>query len=194
MAIGGLMGVLVSSWAGVAAAAPKHQGFTGDLSIGPSLVLVPHKTYSECVGSGCAQVGTTSETTREAEFGLAGLSVSLGGYVTPEVALVARLAGTSYFDEGDQFGNNFYGGGVEVWPNRYLFLGAGLGLGVYGPNPLVSSSTVDPVAGFALDFRVGTALAQGTNHDFILGFEVLPAFYEDGTVVGFGLTGGWKWY
>lgn len=189
---GGVVGVLmVACWAGVAEAKPNRQGFTGDLSLGAALVLVPQTTVTSC--SGCPG-GFRAEESRETKFGLAGLSVSLGGYVTPQVALVARLAGTSFFDDGDQYGNNFYGVGAEVWPIDQLFLGAGVGFALFGKNPLYSSGDADQEGGWALDFRIGTALAQGKNHDFILSLEAIPGFYEGGSVLGFGLMGGWKWY
>jgi len=38
--------------------------------------------------------------------------------------------------------NNFYGVAAEVWPNDRVFLGGGIGLGVYGSNPLLSNGTL----------------------------------------------------
>jgi hypothetical protein len=134
----------------------------------------------------------TSET--RSEFGLAPLSLSLGGFVSHQVALLARIAGTSYFVNGDQIGHSFYGVGVEVWPIDRLYLGGGVGFALFGPNPLYSSSPMDTESGWALDLRVGAALAGGTNHDFTLSLEVIPGFYGDDIVTGFGLVGAWKWY
>ena len=162
-----------------AQARPQHRGFTGDLSLGISMVRTPYGAV---------------DGPRQTRFGVAGLSASLGGYVVPQVALVARLAGTSFFDDGSQYGNNFYGGGVEIWPHDYVMLGAGVGFALFGKNVLFTSGDAHQMTGWALDFRVATALAQGTNHDFILGLEALPGFYDGKGVLGFGLTGGWKWY
>jgi hypothetical protein len=53
---------------------------------------------------------------------------------------------------------------------------------------------MDTESGWALDLRVGAALAGGTNHDFTLSLEVIPGFYGDDIVTGFGLVGAWKWY
>src|ERR1041384_4383364 len=62
-----------------AQARPQHRGFTGDLSLGISMVRTPYGAV---------------DGPRQTRFGVAGLSASLGGYVVPQVALVARLAGT----------------------------------------------------------------------------------------------------
>jgi hypothetical protein len=177
-------------------AKPKHSGFTGDLGIGAALTLVPRRTVTVCgsnVPGACDGVGGVTSETRS-EFGLAPLSLSLGGFVSHQVALLARIAGTSYFVNGDQIGHSFYGVGVEVWPIDRLYLGGGVGFALFGPNPLYSSSPMDTESGWALDLRVGAALAGGTNHDFTLSLEVIPGFYGDDIVTGFGLVGAWKWY
>jgi hypothetical protein len=185
----GLCGV-----AGHAQAAPRHQGFTGDLGIGLSLMSVPSFS-SSCGVPVAGVVNCTADEERQGHFGLAPLSLSLGGFVTHRVALLARASGTSYFEDGAQIGHNFYGVVAEVWPIDELFLSGGAGFAIYGPNPWFSgSSSLESVGGWALDFRVGTALAQGTNHDFTLSLEAIPGFYDGETVQGFALVGAWKWY
>lgn len=185
--LGAGLGLVLCGVAGHAEAAPRHQGFTGDLGIGLSLMNVPSFALS-CGLNGCTDVP------RSSHWGLAPLSLSLGGFVTHEVALLARLSGTSYFEGGAQIGHNFYGVLAEVWPIDELFVSGGIGLGIYGPNPLFSRSDRESVGGWALDFRVGAALAQGTNHDFTLSLEAIPGFYDGETVHGFALVGAWKWY
>ncbi|MDF3071320.1 MAG: hypothetical protein K0R38_6921 [Polyangiaceae bacterium] len=174
--------------AGRAEAAPRHQGFTGDLGIGVSLMNVPSFSTS------CGPYGGCTPVPRSSHFGLAPLSLSLGGFITPRVALLARAAGTSYFEDGTQMTHNFYGIIAEVWPIDEIFVSGGVGLGLYGPNPLFSRSSREAVGGWALDFRIGAALAQGTNHDFTLALEAIPGFYDGETVQGFALVGAWKWY
>lgn len=185
------LGFLLCGAAGHAEAAPRHQGFTGDLGIGLSFMSVP--SDSRCSISVSGGITCTNDA-REGHVGLAPLSLSLGGFVTHEVALLARVSGTSYFESGDQITHNFYGVLAEVWPIDELFLSGGIGLAIYGPNPLFSRSSRESVGGWALDFRVGTALAQGTNHDFTLSLEAIPGFYDGETVHGFALVGAWKWY
>ncbi|HKY35641.1 MAG TPA: hypothetical protein VJN18_06880 [Polyangiaceae bacterium] len=193
--LGSLVAVGVVSAAREAAAKPRHSGFTGDLGIGAALTLVPHHSVSACSSTlpgGCVAPSSTSET--RSEFGLAPLSLTLGGFVSPEVALAARFAGTSYFKDDDQIGHNFYGAILEYWPIERLYVSGGIGFALFGPNPLFSSSSRELEGGWALDFRIGAALAGGRDHDFTLSLEAIPGFYDDDIVTGFGLVGAWKWY
>src|SRR5262245_54725630 len=138
---GWILGGLVVLGLGVSARAeakPHHQGFTGDLGIGISLMLVPHHTLSECFSTtpgGCAGVPTGEQTEHTSELGLAPLSLTLAGWASPYVALGARLSGTSYFkSNGDQIAHGFYGPIVEVWPSSLVYLSGGIGLALYGGN------------------------------------------------------------
>jgi hypothetical protein len=175
-----------------AAARPRHHGFTGDLGLGLSVTWQPVHTQTSCGGTapGCVSGAATSF---EVEPGLAPLSVSLGWFVSREVALLARATGTSYFRSRAQILNNFYGVVVEVWPIDRLFLGAGGGFGVRGKNPILSRSP-GLEGGGALEARLGFALAQRTDNDFTISLEAIRGFYEHDDVLGVALVGAWKWY
>ena len=160
-------------------------------------MLVPQRTFSECFSStpgGCDGVETGERTETQAKFGLAPLSLSLGGFLNRHIALLFRAAGTSYFEDDDQVVHSFYGPVVEWWPAERFFLGGGIGFALFGENPLIDSGGGDLEGGWALDLRVGTALVGGTHHDVTLSLEAIPGFYEDDVVTGFGLVGAWKWY
>ena len=190
--LGGVVVLLSLGVAGSAAANPRHDGFTGDLGLGISLMVVPRHTACVSIDAdACA--GFEAEHT-DTEFGLAPLSLSLGGFVSPSVAILARAAGTSYFDRGDQIVHNFYGPIVEIWPSDFFYVSGGVGFALFGENPLFSGGNAYQEGGWALDVRAGLALAQGTNHDFTLSIEAIPGFYEDDIVTGFSLVGAWKWY
>ena len=176
-----------------AEAQPRREGFTGDLGLGFALTSVPVRSISVTGISGPV-VMTEQVETRELKVGFSPLSLSLGGFLSSDVALLFRAAGTSYFDEGDQFVHNFYGPVVEIWPIDRLYLGGGAGLAVFGPNPLTSNSDADSQTGWALDFRVGFALINSENHDLTLSVEVIPGFYEEDAVQGYALVAAWKWY
>ena len=188
-------GVAAPEPAGVAApepagvAAPERAGFTGDLSIGGSLTT--RTVTSSSLGSN----GTsTDETSTELEPGLAPLGVSLGGYFTPRVALLFRLAGTSYFRGSHQYLQLFTGPMVEYWPRDRWFLAGGIGLGTFTPNPLTGSSVVISREGLALDARAGAVLAGGNRHALTLSLELIPAFYKNRAQAGAALVAAWKWY
>jgi hypothetical protein len=178
-------------------AQPKRKGFTGDLGLGASITTIPKDADPPPPAfGGPPPVPAESKETREARFGLAPLSLSLGGYFSPTVALLFRTSGTSYFRNSNQYVNQFYGPIVEIWPHDRFYLSAGVGLGVFGPNPLVSSrSSGDPEAGLAFDARAGVALINAENHDLTLSIEVIPGFYRnDDSVQGYALVAAWKWY
>jgi len=185
--------LLISASEQTAYSAPEREGFTGDLGIGVSLTSVNSKvdTIQTCLpGVVCS---SSSEPRTDTRFGLAPISVSLGGFFNPTVALLFRAAGTSYFVDGDQWLHGFYGPVIEVWPHDRFYFGGGVGLALFGPNPLTNSNA-DPSTGFAIDLRAGVALVNATHHDATISVEVIPGFYGDDTVVGYALVGAWKWY
>src|SRR5262245_8914974 len=106
-----------------AAAAPERAGFTGDLSIGASVT-----TRTVTSVSGGTNMPLTAESSTRLEPGLAPLGVSLGGTLTPRLALLFRLAGTSYFRSSSQRLHLFAGPVVEFWASDRWFLGGGVGL------------------------------------------------------------------
>jgi hypothetical protein len=186
------LGVLLLALAAPAGAAPERAGFTGDLTIG--FALTTRTTGSACFGSSgpCPDDGETTHV----EPGLAPVGVSLGGYLTPRIALLGRLAGTSYFRGNNQYLHTFAGPVVEVWPHDRLFLAGGIGFGSRGPNPLFGASSVHPDSGLALDVRAGVAVLNGVKHALTVSLEVIPALvdeFED-LHIGGALLVGWKWY
>lgn len=180
---------LLALTSSTSAAAPERAGFTGDLSIGASI------TTRTVTNTSTSSNGTsTDETSTELEPGLAPLGVSLGGYFTPRVALLFRLAGTSYFRGSHQYLQLYTGPMVEYWPRDRWFLAGGIGLGTFTPNPLTGSSVVSSREGLALDARAGAVLAGGNRHALTLSLELIPAFYENRAQVGAALVAAWKWY
>jgi len=198
MKLGGLgLGLGVLCWVTGAGAQPERRGFTGDLGLGLGFTHVQETTYEATTGGPLACPGgcETSTTAGKTHVGLAGLSLTLAGYLNPHFALGARIATTSYFQDGDQWANNFYGPILEVWPHDRFFLSGGAGLGIFGLNPLFSRGPAHSETALALDFRAGVALINGVHNDFTLSGEVIPGFYSDSqTVVGYGLVAAWKWY
>jgi hypothetical protein len=184
----------VVSFCGTAAAAePDRSGFTGDLGLGFALVSVPvHKTIHVFSGGIPTYQGTT--THRELKVGYSPLSLSVGAFLTPDVAMLFRLSGTAYLVAGDQYDHSFYGPIVEFWPHDRVFLSGGFGLALLGPDPLLSSSDAETELGFAPDLRAGVALINDDNHDLTLSAEFIPGFYDVGNVQGYAIVAAWKWY
>jgi hypothetical protein len=155
--------------------APRREGFTLEVGLGMSLT-----TLAPDVGE--------SET----RFGLAPLSLSLGGFLTPDVAMMARIAGTSYFEEfgGDtvQLGSNFYGLALQYWPADVVFIGGGFGFALFDDNPFFGGGNrIAGEGGWALMARAGWSFATLRDHSFALVYELIPAFYDGFNVFGHAL-------
>lgn len=191
----GAVAALVTWLAPAAACArPHHSGFTGDLGLGFAVTFAPeYRGTATCSAGPGALCSISSEKRHPAKPGLAPLSLSLGGFATPKVAILARVSGVSYFESGDQISSTFYGGIVELWPLDEIYVSGGVGFALTGGNPFFNRNATQ-TAGWALDFRVGSALVQGTNHDFTLSLEVIPGFYDGEVITGGAVVGAWKWY
>jgi hypothetical protein len=127
--------------------------------------------------------------------GLSGLNVAIGGFVGPDTALTLRIAGGTF--KTDRFGPDlrytsaFAGPAVQRWVTDRLFIGGGLGLGVYG----TSGSDVDEVdadseSGFAVDLRFGYDIVSGARGALHVAFEMVPVFLDEGTITSMGFQVG----
>lgn len=182
----GIASVLVVSPAG---AEPIREGFTMEVGIG-----LAWTQYDDVWYTVSSTDGESIVRERTSKFGLAPLSLSLGGFLSPDLAMMARMAGTSYFDGDDQLVNSFYGVVVQYWLNDVIFVGGGPGFAVYGPNAFVSRSSVDPVAGFGVNARLGAMPASNEEHGFGVVFELFPSWYAEEMVVGAALNLQWQLY
>ncbi len=160
--------------------APRREGFTLELGLGLGITHLS------------ADLGAS-----ETNVGLAPLSLSLGGFFSPDVAVMFRMAGTSWFEdilgESVQLGNYFYGVAAQYWPHDHAFIGGGAGLALLDDNPLFSSNIdVESDSGLGLTLRAGYSFATMRRHSFALTAELFPAFYEGGTVVGIAFNLQWQ--
>lgn len=161
---------------------------------------VPHGFTME-IGIGAAYTSASSSisTHEHQAFGLAPISVSLGGFLAPDLALMFRAAGTSYFRDArtqagfDQVLTGFYGAVLQYWPSSSVFVAGGVGLALYGTNPLIQSTHKFMEGGFGTTARVGWVFAtMQDKHAFSLVFEGFPTFTKDSTVVGSALNLQWQ--
>ncbi|MEP7053491.1 MAG: hypothetical protein ABJB12_24215 [Pseudomonadota bacterium] len=193
-----VVGLLVAC-ASQAEAKPNHAGFTGDLGLGLALTFTQSQSVAalSCSTNGCDSSGG-SLTETEAEFGYAPLSVSLGGFVSPYVAILGRSSGTAFIRDKNLYSNSFIGPIVEVWPADVFYFSAGPGLALASRNGFFAGTGQDTTAGWGLDLRAGFALLQKQNNDFTVSAELIPSFYRDNGVsthaTGCALVGAWKWY
>lgn len=168
-------------------AKPRHSGFTGDLGAGFA------STWKTGSGTGpCFDCGSGGRRYTQ-ELGFALLSLSLGGFVRHDTAILGRVAGTSYTDGRNLMLYNFYGPVLEWWPMDSLFLSWGAGLSTFGRNPFQSRPS-RTAYGVGFDARVGVALAQGRDNDLTFAFETIPGFYGSSPLLGMAAICAWKFY
>jgi hypothetical protein len=161
---------------------PLRQGFTLELGLGAALTHV-------------SVTGGEAKTS----FGLAPLSLSLGGFLTPDVALLARIAGTSYFDKGasgdtTQFASGFYGAHLQYWVDDRFMLSGGPGFMLFGENSFISAGAKKPLTGYGASVRAAYAFYAGTHHALRIALEAFPAKYEEAFVLGTALNFEWQYY
>jgi hypothetical protein len=160
---------------------PHRQGFTLELGLG-------------FAGTSAAYAANGSQTNYGGGgLGLSGLSLSLGGYVSPDFAIVARAAGTSFWsDYGQgtkQIVNGVYGVSAIGWLGDF-FLSGGPGLALFVP----TGDNVNALKGFGLDLRAGYAFLDTKHNALTLGLETTPAFYSGATVIGLAANLEWHYF
>ena len=127
----------------------------------------------------------------DTEGGLSGLNISLGGFVSPTMAILLRISGTT-FDGGSDFTfvNAFLGGAVQAWVAPRVFVGGGAGIAIF-----TCTDCDDSESGFALTGRAGFEISQGRNSGFHIAAEITPSFYDnDVSITSIGLQIGWQHY
>lgn len=152
------------------------------------------------LGLGAAYTAVSGSNTFDGGFGLAPLSLTLGGFVSKNVSLGARAAGTSFFEKGTretvQVLNGFYGLALQVFLSDHVFVGGGAGLGILTANPFTGSTRgfPDPSVGFAMTGRAGFAFFAKRHHWLGVVIEAFPSFTGEGTAVGMSSILQWQYY
>lgn len=152
---------------------PTRSGFTMELGLGIGHMSVPSADFSE--------------------FGVAGLTLSLGGFLTPDLALMFRGTGVAVPESGATIVGIGALGVLQYWATDRLTLGGGLGFSQLSLNfdgDVVARSRT----GFALNLRVGYALAQFTHHSLGIIYEITPAWIDGDSLVMQGLAFNWQWH
>lgn len=162
--------------------APVRNGFTLELGIGVSFMHVLPKS------------GSTLN-----KVGLAPLSLSLGGFVNNDLAVMFRMTGGSWFRE-NAFGNlqswvmGFYGVHVQYWFNDWFFVSGGPGFTLYGS--VVGRTSLDGKikAGGGINVRTGFSVATWENHSLRFSLELFGSFFQGLNVVAETIIFEWQWF
>lgn len=157
---------------------PDRSGFTIGLDLGFGL------TNGDPEGGG----GST-------EAGISGLNVSVGGFITPKLAIALRISSTlfqaDYGFSSIWIQNGFVGGVVQAYVAPRMFVGGGAGMGIFQA-PFEEGT--DNETGFALQGRFGYEIMQNRSNALHLALEISPAFYDGLRVTSIGFQFGWQSY
>ncbi|HEY5946226.1 MAG TPA: hypothetical protein VIV40_12075 [Kofleriaceae bacterium] len=150
-------------------------------------------TFEANLGIGWIHASTENDS--DTRGGIGGLSLGLGGWLNPKLALTARIAGSTVSVEGGNVSDIFFGPSLQYWVDDHFWLGGGLGLGLYAVNPDVGDS--DSISGLSFDLRVGYTFNTGSAHSFNASFELTPGrFTENGvsaTLTSIGILFGYQY-
>jgi len=159
---------------------PIRDGFTIELGLGGAF------THAEFDG--------THELN---EFGHSMLTLSLGGYLDQDWAIMTHIAGTAAYhkvlDTDALITNQFIGLIGQYWVLESLYLSGGAGLALWGVK-FSDSDDYHLDSGFALSARVGYSFLTLENHSFRVAIEVLPEFFDSRTVVATALNLEWQYF
>ncbi|WP_146646181.1 hypothetical protein [Labilithrix luteola] len=156
------------------------------------------------LGVGVSQTSLSSDVgdREHSNIGLAPLSLSMGGFVSPKVALLGRMAGTSFFRDDDhkrsyQTVSGFYGAGLQYWPSDRFFVGGGVGAAVLASD-LYRQGSRDvryTEVGFGGNLRAGWAFAElGNHHVFTLAIDTFASKFEKSSTLAAALNLSWQYF
>jgi hypothetical protein len=137
-------------------------------------------------------VGVQNDTALEdTSVGFAGANFGIGGFVTPDLAIMGRYSGTGVlyetgFDEIVQV-SGVLAPTVQYWIHDKVNVEGGAGVGIWAMEG-------EADRGFGLFFGVGVTVFNRGKHNLQVGVEYAPAFTEPGTVHNFGITFGYQFF
>jgi hypothetical protein len=145
-----------------------RRGMTVELNIGAGFIWARNE-------------GESSDT----EGALAGLDLGVGGWLNPNMALTARIAGATYSPEdGVRFTQGFFGPSLQYWSDDHLWFGGGIGLAFAAVNFEGADEQPDPETGLGFDLRAGYTFTTGSENTFNVSLEYTPGFFTFDNGIG----------
>ena len=151
-------------------------------------------------GSFVSEIHSSEDSSNR--LGRDALSVGLGGFVTPSLALLVRFSQTS-FKPASAHGTTsdvsslwFLGAHVQYWLTDRFFVSGGPGYvhfdhvfaAVYG------AELHEQYQNLGFSIRTGFAFGLWENHTLRISLEAIPAFFERTTIMGEALSLEWQWF
>ncbi len=133
----------------------------------------------------------------ESGTGLAGLNLGIGGFLSDNVALMARFSGTNVNYEFEFLGiegdfrqiSGVAALSLQYWVNDKVYVEGGPGLGFYSID--IDGDTFDDQS-FGLILGTGFTVFNKGRNNLQIGLEFAPAFIEEGTISNIGITFGYQ--
>jgi hypothetical protein len=159
-------------------------------------------TFEANLGIGFTHADFDGES-RNTDVSLAGMNITLAGWVKPRLAVGLRIAGVQLPDEDGDGGpsertiNVFAGFGAQYWFDDHLWAGGGIGFATFRPLSDSDTDAVDGVDGFGFDLRAGYSIGRpGSNNTLNVSIELNPCFYSndvtDGSLTNFAFLLGYQ--
>ncbi len=142
------------------------------------------------VGAGVSQVVVMQRHRSSAELTYDPLSISVGAFVTPRLAIMARMAGAG-MGQGRALGA-FYGVVVQYWLLPDLFVGAGAGAALLRPAYDIEGPIPALRWGVGAEARIGYSFATFKHHSLAATLEVFPSVLGDATSMATTLNLQWQ--
>lgn|SRR5262245_16161015 len=132
-------------------------------------------------------VGIQNDTAvEESAVGLGGLNIGVGGFLTPNVAVLGRFSGTNveYSDLGFRQVSGVLGATVQFWGSKHAGIEVGGGMGYWNADGFDDR-------GFGLILAVPITLVNKGKHNLQASIEYAPVFTSD-PVHNFCITFGYQ--
>lgn len=152
-------------------------------------------------------IGTTFTPTLEKRGwnspGPSALSLGIGAFVVDNLAVMARITGTSYAAAGKRVnGHTFWGAATQFWFARHGYLIGGVGLGTFGGEKFTIANKVallptgfeNVTYGVALLAGIGYDVGKWKHHGLLLSVEVVPTFFRNHTITSLSLKIEYQYY
>lgn len=133
------------------------------------------------------------EALNESTTGLGGLNLGIGGFISPDLAVMFRFSGTNVtFDDVGPFQrrvdsvSGVGGPAIQYWVSDYVNVEGGLGLGIANTDPGTEES------GFGVILGVGFSFFHRGKNSLQIGVEYAPVFIDAGNVHNVSIAFGWQ--
>ena len=174
----------------VATSKADPPSFTAE-DLAPSKPHGPERSgFTMEVGTGVSQVVVMQDHRSSSQLSVDPLSISLGAFVTPRLAIMARMAGAG-MGQGRALGA-FYGVVVQYWLLPDLFVGAGAGAALVRPAYDVEGPPPALRWGLGAEARIGYSFATFKHHSLATTLEVFPSVLGDATSMATTLNLQWQ--